>query len=140
MFAYELIGCGFESRSVNETSNMAPALNKEFLDFWANYRVWIHSGTRTYDMIITCNVLKTSQYSDSMIESLFNKVAGLENNNFIKNTLQHRHLSVNIAKFLRLTISIFHWKLAFWANWSENSKIVCLKWNLAPRLIRICRI
>ena len=106
---------------------MAPALNKEFLDFWANYRVWIHSETRTYGTIITYNILKTSQYSDSMIESLFNKVAGLENNNFIKNTLQHRYLSVNIAKFLRLTISIFHWKLAFWANWSENSKIVCLK-------------
>ena len=39
-----------------------------------------------------------------MLESLFNKVAGLKACKFIKNRLQHRRFPVNIAKFLR-TIS-----------------------------------
>ena len=92
---------------------MAPPLSKEFLDFCANYRVWIHSETRTYDMIITCNILKTSQYSDSMIEPLFNKVVGLENNNFIKNTLQRRYLSVNIAKLEKVDYFYFSLEISF---------------------------
>ena len=36
-----------------------------------------------------------------MLESLFNKVAGLKACNFIKKRLQHRCFPVNIAKFLR---------------------------------------
>ena len=36
-----------------------------------------------------------------MLESLFNKVAGLKDCNFIKERLQHRCFSVNNAKFLR---------------------------------------
>ena len=30
-----------------KTSDVAPASSKEFLDIQANYRVWIHSETRT---------------------------------------------------------------------------------------------
>ena len=36
-----------------------------------------------------------------MLEPLFNKVAELKANNFIKKRLQHRCLLVNIAKLLR---------------------------------------
>ena len=36
-----------------------------------------------------------------MLESLFNKVAGLQSCNFIKKRLQHSCSHVNIAKFLR---------------------------------------
>ena len=39
-----------------------------------------------------------------MLDSLFNKVAGLQACNFIKRTLQHRYFLVNIAKFLRTPI------------------------------------
>ena len=35
-----------------------------------------------------------------MLESLFNKVAGIEACNVIKKRLQHRYFSMNIAKFL----------------------------------------
>ena len=34
-----------------------------------------------------------------VLESLFNKVAGLKFCNFIKKRLQHRYFTVNIAKF-----------------------------------------
>ena len=34
--------------AITETSDMAPASSKEFLDTQANYRVWIHSETRTW--------------------------------------------------------------------------------------------
>ena len=36
-----------------------------------------------------------------VLESLFNKIAGLEACNFIKKTLQHRCFPVKLAKFLR---------------------------------------
>ena len=36
-----------------------------------------------------------------MLESLFNKIAGLKDCNFIKKRIQHRCFPVNIAKFLR---------------------------------------
>ena len=36
-----------------------------------------------------------------VLESLFNKVAGLKTRNFIKKALQHWCFPVNIAKFLR---------------------------------------
>ena len=39
-----------------------------------------------------------------MLESLFNKIAGLKACNFINKRLQHRVFSVNIAKFLRIPI------------------------------------
>ena len=39
-----------------------------------------------------------------MLESVFNKVAGLQASNFIKKRLQHRCLLVIIAKFLRAPI------------------------------------
>ena len=39
-----------------------------------------------------------------MLESLFNKVAGLKACIFIKKRLQHRCFPVNIAKFLRTPI------------------------------------
>ena len=37
----------------------------------------------------------------TVLESLFNKVAGLEDCNFIKKILQHRRFPVKLAKFLR---------------------------------------
>ena len=37
----------------------------------------------------------------SVLESLFNKVAGFQAFNFIKKTLQHRCFPVKFAKFLR---------------------------------------
>ena len=40
-----------------------------------------------------------------VLESLFNKVAGLETYNFIQKRLQHRCFPVSIAKFLRTPIS-----------------------------------
>ena len=42
------------------------------------------------------------------LESLFNKVAGLQRYNFIKKKLQHRIFPVNIAKFLRTVLFIEH--------------------------------
>ena len=39
-----------------------------------------------------------------MFESLFNKVAGLQPSNFIKERLQHRCFPVNNAEFLRTPI------------------------------------
>ena len=36
-----------------------------------------------------------------MLESLFNKVAGLKACNFIKNELQHKCFPVNFRKFLK---------------------------------------
>ena len=60
---------------------------------------------------------RSSHYSDSikkavrnihrkmpLLESLFNKVAGLLACNFIKKRLQHRCFPVNVAKFLRTDI------------------------------------
>ena len=40
----------------------------------------------------------------SVLEFIFNKVAGLKAWNFIKKILQHRCFPVNIAKFLRARI------------------------------------
>ena len=37
-----------------------------------------------------------------MLESLFNKAAGLKARNFIKKRLQHRYFLVNIVKYLRI--------------------------------------
>ena len=50
-----------------------------------------------------------------MLESLFDKVAGLKVCNFIKKRLQHRCFPVNIAKFLRTVFFIEHhwWLLLF---------------------------
>ena len=39
-----------------------------------------------------------------VLESLFNKAAGLQVCNFIKNRLQHRYFLVIIAKFLRISV------------------------------------
>ena len=36
--------------------------------------------------------------------------------------------------------SAFYWNYPFWANLAQLIKIVCLSWNLVPRLIRIHRI
>ena len=43
-----------------------------------------------------------------VLESFFNKVGSLESCNLLKKRLQHRCFLVNIAKFLRTTISIKH--------------------------------
>ena len=39
-----------------------------------------------------------------MLELIFNKVAGLQDYNFITKRLRHWYFSVNIAKFLRTPI------------------------------------
>ena len=44
--------------------------------------------------------LEKQSFSD-VLESLFNKVAGLQALNFIKERLQRRFFSVKLAKFLR---------------------------------------
>ena len=38
------------------------------------------------------------------------------------------------------TFFVFNRKYPFWANFVQKIKIVSLRWNLIPRLIRICRI
>ena len=50
-----------------------------------------------------------------MLESLFNKVAGLKAYNFIKKTLQRRCFRVNLAKCLRVTFFPEHlvWLLLY---------------------------
>ena len=40
----------------------------------------------------------------AVLESLFNKIAGLKAWNFVKKRFQHRCFAVNIAKFLRAPI------------------------------------
>ena len=40
----------------------------------------------------------------AVLESLFNKIAGLKAWNFVKKGFQHRYFAVNIAKFLRAPI------------------------------------
>ena len=50
-------------------------------------------------------VLKNNIHKKTvMLESLFNKVAGLKVWNFILNRLQHRWFSVNMAKLLRVPV------------------------------------
>ena len=34
-------------------------------------------------------------------------------------------------------LSVFDWKYPFWANLVQKVKLICLSWNLVPRLIRI---
>ena len=46
---------------------------------------------------IVCNIPRKTP----VLESLFNKVAGLKACNFIKKRFQHRRFPTNIAKFLR---------------------------------------
>ena len=57
-----------------------------------------------------------------MLESLFNKVAGLQCCNFIKKRLQHRCFPVNIAKFLRTAIlnNICERQLLYLTDFSEQ--------------------
>ena len=57
------------------------------------------------EMFCKKGVLKNSQISQkiSVLESLFNKVAGLQVN-YIKERIQHRCFLVNNAKFLRTPI------------------------------------
>ena len=54
------------------------------------------------------SVLKISQYSQEIpvLESLFNNVAGLYSCKLIKKRLQQMCFSVNIAKFLRISLFI----------------------------------
>ena len=37
-------------------------------------------------------------------------------------------------------IAVLHQKCLFWVYLVENTKIVCLRWNLVPKLIQICKI
>ena len=51
-----------------------------------------------------CSIKKVVLKKIPVLESLFEKVAGLKVCNFIKKRPQHRWFPVNIAKFLRLSI------------------------------------
>ena len=51
-----------------------------------------------------------------VLESLFNKVPGLQACNFIKKRLQQRCFPVNIAKFLRTASFIEHLRLLLYMN------------------------
>ena len=52
-------------------------------------------------------------------------------------TMTNSNLKNSIVMF---TFSVFDRKHPFWANLVQKFKVVCLKWNLVPRPIRICRI
>ena len=41
---------------------------------------------------------------------------------------------------IMFTFFVLEWKYPFWANLVQKIKIASLSWNLAPTLIRICRI
>ena len=43
-----------------------------------------------------------------MLDSLFNKVLGLQTYNFIKKLLQHSYFPVNVANFLKTAFSVEH--------------------------------
>ena len=61
----------------------------------------------------------------TVLESLFNKVAGLKSSNFIKKGLQHRYFLVNIAKFLK---SLFLQNTSgdcFWAKEKARDLMFC---------------
>ena len=55
------------------------------------------------------------------LESLFSKVAGLQDCNFIQKKLQHRLFPVNIAEFLRIAFFIEH----LW--WLRECRAITLK-------------
>ena len=61
-----------------------------------------------------CNIHRKT----SVLESLFNKAAGLQACNFTKKRLQHRSFSVSIAKFLRTPIL----KYIYVADWIKYVK------------------
>ena len=42
------------------------------------------------------------------------------------------------ASVVMFTFSVFDWRYPFWANLVQKTKIVSFRWNLTPRLIRIC--
>ena len=70
-----------------------------------------------------------------MLDSLFNKVAGLQTCNFIKKWLQHRCFPVNVANFIRTAFSIEHlrWLLlcliffSIWVFYHDHSRITGLQ-------------
>ena len=71
--------------------------------------------------------LKISQYfqGNTCVGASFNKVAGLEAYNFIKERLQHRCFPVNIANFLKTDFLTEHvrWLLLYW-NYSIQSGLI----------------
>ena len=46
----------------------------------------------------------------------------------------------NQNSMMKFTFSVFEYKYLPWANLVQKFKIVCSKWNLIQRLIRICKI
>ena len=60
-----------------------------------------------------------------VLDSLFNKVAGLQTCNSIKNGLQHRCFPVNVANFLRIAFSIEHlrWLLSLLLEREEEKSM-----------------
>ena len=58
-----------------------------------------------------------------MLESLFDKGAGLQSCNFIKKRLQHTSFPVNIGKFLRTVFCTEHFR---WMHMNHNYEIFVL--------------
>ena len=52
-----------------------------------------------------------------VLESLFNKVAGIQASNFIKKRLQHKFFPVKIAKFLKTASFIKHLRWLLLKKW-----------------------
>ena len=68
MFVYELSGSRFESRCSHlnfRSSDIAPALSKEFLEIQENYRVWIHS---VHGIIVTYG--EDKNYKNETLENI----------------------------------------------------------------------
>ena len=70
--------------------------------------------------------LKILQYSqkNTCVRVFFNENPGLQSCNFIKERLQHRCFSVNIAKFLRIPIlkEIYERLFERFPTWTNNIK------------------
>ena len=47
--------------------------------------------------------------------------------------------NLNMQNSMVMFFSVIDWKYPFWANLVQKIKFVNLSWNLADRLIRICR-
>ena len=100
-----------ESTRVNscqKTYSLKPTFNHiaTVFNLIAKLSPKLYSKTATRYVLWKKLFLKISQYSQKkpVLESLFNKVTGLQACNFTKGRLQHRCFLVNIAKFWRTAI------------------------------------
>ena len=74
--------------------------------------IWKTVLISEYSEISKFQKFRNIHWKRSVLESLFNKVTGLQTCNFIRKTLQHRCFPVNITKFLRAPILQNVWTAA----------------------------